>query len=171
MPKKQQQNQQQNQQQQMTGGDGGASWALNVYGDANQQHPVSATDNTISMNSPCSATTPVMKGGARKELQQLLNQKMQEMQQHQQSLQDGGSLMQQLSNLVTVFNKDKLSENDMNNTLSMMAGGSGVLENIAVPAILLYLNQRIGQKSNSAKNHKSMKLRKSSRSSYKKRRY
>jgi hypothetical protein len=133
MPKKQQQNQQ----QQMSGGEGAADWGLKAYGDANQQHAVSANDNTIAVNPSSHGATVPMKGGARQELQQLLNQKMQEMQQQQQSSQDGGSLMQQLSNLVTVFNKNKLSENDMNNTLSMMSGGSGVLENIAVPAILL----------------------------------
>jgi hypothetical protein len=169
MPKKQQNQQQQ--QQQMSGGEGAADWGLKAYGDANQQHAISATDNAIAVNPSSCGATATMKGGARQELQQLLNQKMQEMQQQQQSSQDGGSFMQQLSNLVDLFNKKTLSENDMNNTLSMMSGGSGVLENIAVPAILLYLNQRIGQKSNSAKNHKSMKLRKSSRSSYKKRRY
>ena len=60
----------------------------------------------------------------------------------------------------------KLSEQYLHKAVAM-TGGSGVLENIAVPAILLYLNQRIAKKStsSSAKNHKSMKLRKSSRMS------
>jgi hypothetical protein len=44
-----------------------------------------------------------------------------------------------------------------------MAGGSGVLENIAVPAVLLYLNQRMGKKQTQSNKPKSMKLRKSSR--------
>lgn len=160
-----QQNQQQNQ---MSGGEGAADWGLKAYGDANQQQAISATDNAIAVNpSACGPSIP-MKGGARKELQELLNQKMQEMQQQQENSQNGG-FMQQLSNLVAVFNKNKLSENDMNNALSMMSGGSGVLENIAVPAILLYLNQRIGKKSNQFKKQKSMKLRRSSRLSAKSR--
>ena len=160
MPRKQ--NQQQNK---MSGGDGTADWGKAVFGDANQQHAVSDTDNTIAVNPPASCgASAAMKGGARKELQQLLNQKMQEMQQNSQ---EGGSLMQQLSDLSNLLNKNKLSNKDMNQAMSM-TGGSGVLENIAVPAILLYLNQRIGKKQSvSAKKQKSMKLRKSSRLSRK----
>jgi len=157
-----QQNQQQ--QQQQNGGDGAADWALEAYGNANQQHAVSATDNTIAVNAPASCG-PAMKGGAaRKALQQLLNQKMQEMQQQQQENSQQGGFMQQLVDLASLLNKEKLSNKDMNQAIAM-TGGSGVLENIAVPAILLYLNQRIGKKSSSSKNHKSMKLRKSSRAS------
>jgi hypothetical protein len=108
-----------------------------------------------------------MKGGAsRKQLQQLLNQKLQQMQQQQH--QEGGNfMMQQLQNLASMLSKSKLSKQDLNQVAGM-TGGSGVLENIAVPAILLYLNQRIAKKSTSSasiKNHKSMKLRKSSRMS------
>jgi hypothetical protein len=166
MPSKLQQQQQQQdlQQSPMTGGDGAAAYALQVYGDGNQQHAISDIDNRIAVTplASCSTTTPAMKGGdGRKALQQLLDQKMQEMQQHQGS-QEGGFL-EQLSNLVNMFNKNKLSENDMNNAIAM-TGGSGVLENIAVPAILLYLNQRIGKKS-SHKKQKSMKLRRGSRMS------
>jgi len=156
MPKKQQQ-------QQMSGGEGAADWALKAYGDANQQHAVSATDNTIAVNPSSCGATATMKGGARRELQELLNQKMQEMQHQQQNSQDGG-FMQQLQDLANLLNKDKLSNKDMNQAIAM-TGGSGILENIAVPAILLYLNQRIGKKSSSSKKHKSMKLRKSSRMS------
>jgi hypothetical protein len=154
------------QQQQMIGGEGAATWGLERYGDANQQQPVSNTDNAIAVNPPSSCGASVaMKGGAppRKQLQQLLNNKMQEMQQQQQNSQDGG-FMQQLNNLANLLNKEKLSNKDMNQAIAM-TGGAGVLENIAVPAILLYLNQRIAKKSSSAKNHKSMKLRKSSRMS------
>ena len=42
-----------------------------------------------------------------------------------------------------------------------MKGGAGVLENVAVPAILLYLNQKVGKRHGK----KSMKLRHSSRMS------
>jgi hypothetical protein len=152
------------QQNQMSGGEGAADWGLKTFGDANQQHALSNTDNTIAVNPPASCgASAAMKGGARKELQQLLNNKMQEMQQQQQNSQDGG-FMQQLNNLANLLNKEKLSNKDMNQAIAM-TGGAGVLENIAVPAILLYLNQRIATKSASAKNHKSMKLRKSSRMS------
>lgn len=48
----------------MMGGDGGSTqYAINTYGGIGQQHPVSATDNTIAMNSG-SNMAPVMKGGA-----------------------------------------------------------------------------------------------------------
>ena len=154
----------------MHGGEGAADWALNAYGDANQQQPISKIDNTIAVHPPSScgaSTSSIMKGGApRKQLQQLLNDKMQEMQQQQQ--QDGGNfMMQQLQNLASMLSKSKLSNQDLNQAVAM-TGGSGVLENIAVPAILLYLNQRIAKKSaaaSSVKNYKSMKLRKSSRMS------
>jgi hypothetical protein len=163
----QQQNQQQNQQQQH-GGEGAADWALKAYGGPNQQQAVSATDNTIAVNTPapCGAAAPMKGGAVRHHLQQLLNNKMQEMQQ-QQSLQDGG-FMQQLVDLASLLNKDKLSNKDMNQAIAM-TGGAGVLENIAVPAILLYLNQRIGKKSSASKKQKSMKLRKSARLSSKSR--
>jgi len=157
----------QNKQQQMSGGEGAADWALNAYGDANQQQPVSSTNNTIAVHPPSSCgAASIMKGGAppRKQLQQLLNQKMQEMQQQQQQQEGGNFMMQQLQSLASMLSKSKLSNQDLNQAVAM-TGGSGVLENIAVPAILLYLNQRIATKSASAKNHKSMKLRKSSRMS------
>jgi hypothetical protein len=171
MPK----NQQQQQQQQMTGGEGAADWGKTVFGDANQQQPVSSTNNAIAVHPPSScgvSNAAIMNGGGtpKKQLQQLLNQKMQEMQQQQQQQQQqGGSnfMMQQLQNLAGMLSKSKLSNKDLNEAVAM-TGGSGVLENIAVPAILLYLNQRIAKKSAaapSAKNHKSMKLRKSSRMS------
>jgi len=152
------------QQKQMSGGEGAADYAKSVFGDANQQHAVSNTDNTIAVNPPASCGAPApMKGGARKELQELLNQKMQE---QQQNSQDGG-FMQQLKDLASLLNKEKLSNKDMNQAIAM-TGGAGVLENIAVPAILLYLNQRIAKKSSSSQK-KSMKLRKMSRVSVKSR--
>lgn len=153
-------------QQQQNGGEGAADWALKAYGDANQQQAVSPTDNTIAVNTPapCGAAAPMKGGAARKALQELLNNKMQEMQQQQQENSQEGGFMQQLVDLASLLNKDKLSNKDMNQAIAM-TGGAGVLENIAVPAILLYLNQRIGKKSSSSKNHKSMKLRKSSRAS------
>jgi hypothetical protein len=155
----------------MSGGDGGADWAMKVFGDANQQQAASNVNNTIAMklpsecggsvqpamatNSIASAAAP-MTGGAPKDLiQQQLHNKLQQMQQ------DGG-FMQQLQNLATMMGKSKLSNEEIKEAATM-AGGSGVLENIAVPAVLLYLNQRMGKKQTQSNKPKSMKLRKSSR--------
>jgi hypothetical protein len=151
-------------QQPMKGGNGGAEWATKVFGDANQQHAVSNIDNTIAMKSPSEcgvqpAAAPMAGGAAPKEqLQQQLEQQLQQMQEQQ----DGGFMMQQLQSLANMLKKPALSNKDMNQAATMV-GGSGVLENIAVPAILLYLNQRMGKKHTPSNKQKSMKLRKSSR--------
>ena len=148
----------------MSGGEGAADWVTSTLGAANQQQPVSNIDNAIAAKLPASCG---MKGGFKNKLQDLLQEKLQEMQ--QRNSQDGGSLMQQLSNLIGVFNKPRLSEQDANNAIGLMSGGSGVIENIAVPAILLYLNQKLGKKSHPSKKQKSMKLRRSYRLSAKNR--
>jgi len=160
------------------GGAGTADHAIAVYGDAMQQHPVSATDNTIAMNN---VSAPVQSGaglveniyslsesffgkpGGKKDmladLQQQVNHKLASM-----GPAEGGK-MDELKELQTTLAVKgcKLTKKNLKHINRKMTGGSGVLENVAVPAILLYINQRVGTK----KNLGSKKLRKSARISRK----
>jgi len=77
---------------------------------------------------------------------------------------EGGNMekLQELQNTLALKG-GKLTKKNLKHIKRKMTGGSGVLENIAVPAILLYINQRVGTKKNSG----SKKLRKSARISRK----
>jgi len=180
------------------GGAGTADYAIAVYGDAMQQHAVSETDNTISMNNVSAA--PMQSGAGLSEnivkLSDSFFGKKEEENKTEESIvalaggRRGGKqealdkIQQQINEKLETMNKeaeggnnDKLEE--LKNTLEQkggkltkkhlkfihrkMTGGSGVLENVAVPAILLYINQRVGTK----KNKGSKKLRKSARISRK----
>jgi hypothetical protein len=46
------------------GGDGAAEHAINTYGGIGQQHPVSATNHTIAVNTGAGVVPAVVKGGA-----------------------------------------------------------------------------------------------------------
>ncbi len=151
----------------MKGGDGTSDNAIRVFGNMNEQHAGSETDNTIAMNSP--AVHPVAPA------------------------MQGGNVIEKISELQdTIFGKDKAPEMGGNNDLeklqeeiteqvkklekeggeevqekidilktAVQAGGSGVLENIAVPAILLYANQKYSNKKRFS--HGKAKLRRTSR--------
>jgi hypothetical protein len=134
----------------MAGGEGAAENALRVFGDGNQQHAVSENDNTIAMNGAAvaAAVEPVKVGGNH----------------HENNNNNGGSWGKggiSKKRLMKLMKQSKISKNDYNNVA--MAGGAGVLESVAVPAILLYLNQKVAKSSGK----KSMKLRRSSRMSRK----
>lgn len=174
------------------GGAGTADHAIAVYGDAMQQHAVSETDNTIAMNnggtpvqSGAGLTEEILKlsesfagkkeeeskvepsliGGNTKketlaEMQARITQELAKL--NEQS--EGGNMekLQELQNTLALKG-GKLTKKNLKHIKRKMTGGSGVLENIAVPAILLYINQRVGTKKNSG----SKKLRKSARISRK----
>jgi len=174
------------------GGAGTADHAIAVYGDAMQQHAVSETDNTIAMNnggtpvqSGAGLTEDIIKlsesfagkkegeqknepsliGGNTKqatlaEMQARITQELAKL--NEQS--EGGNMekLQELQNTLALKG-GKLTNKNLKHIKRKMTGGSGVLENIAVPAILLYINQRVGTKKNSG----SKKLRKSARISRK----
>ena len=136
----------------MSGGAGGADYALKVFGDGGQQRAMPGS-NVIAANA---VEGSGMMGGAKANFENLVNNQMNNMNMK------GGNGMEDVKNLLSMFNKNKLNDNDLN-SLTNMAGGSGVLENVAVPAILLYLNQKVGKRHGK----KSMKLRRRSRMSRK----
>lgn len=168
------------------GGAGAADFAISVYGDANAQHAVSPTDNTIAMSNPTmqgpSMSNPTMqgpdqtamKGGNKggKELQKLHEQIQQAMNKLQQSGGGneavdgadgtvGGNMMAKLRQLQKQMIQygGKMSKKQLSKIASFFnrqSGGSGILESVAVPAIFLYVNQIASKKSCSEK-----KLRKS----------
>jgi hypothetical protein len=75
--------------QQQSGGAGGADHALKIYGDMNQQQPVSNIDNTIAMSGSSgsahvsSMPTPSMAGGkkSKRKLQDEIKNQLQQLQQ------------------------------------------------------------------------------------------
>jgi hypothetical protein len=136
----------------MSGGAGGADYALKVYGDGGQQRAMPGS-NVIAANA---VEGTGMMGGAKANFDNLLKNQMNNWEMK------GGNDMNNMQQLFNMLKKNNLNNKDLNNVVNM-AGGSGVLENVAVPAILLYLNQKV------AKRHgkKSMKLRHSSRMSRK----
>ena len=172
------------------GGAGAADHAIAVYGDAMQQHAVSATDNTIAMNnvgapvqSGAGLVENIMKlsesmggkkeeenvvtlsGGKKGGKQEALADMREKIANKLASMGTEGEQMNDLSELQNLLEKKggKLTMKNLKHLKRKMTGGSGVLENIAVPAILLYINQRVGTK----KNNGSKKLRKSARISRK----
>lgn len=159
------------------GGSGTADHAIAVYGDAMQQHPVSATDNTIAMNN---VGAPVQSGaglaksisalsesffGKQGDKKHMLAQLQGQVTHKLESMGTEGGKMDELHELQTTLavKGGKLTKKNLKHIKRKMTGGSGVLENVALPAILLYINQRVGSK----KNLGSKKLRKSARISRK----
>lgn len=96
------------------------------------------------------------------EMQQKINETLEKINENNQS--EGGD-KNKLEELKDALQQKggKLTKKHLKHINRKMNGGSGVLENVAVPAILLYINQRVGTK----KNKGSKKLRKSARISRK----
>ena len=136
----------------MMGGAGAAAHAIAVYGDANAQHAVEGS-NVIAAQ-PLPEQAPAQAGGAvcadgieREICDETVNtvvpvtEPAAEPVVLQQT--EGGAIK-------------KLSKKEM-----AKLGGSGLLETLAAPAVLLYANQKYGKASQ--KKYKGKKLRKSAR--------
>lgn len=146
----------------MKGGEGTADNAIKVFGGMNDQHPVSDIDNRIAMNDP-SAAPSAMQGGN-------VIQQITDLQKKVFGNEVGGNadelneLQDKIGHAVEEIKKDggeKVQEKMAVLNEVVQNGGTGVLENIAVPAILLYANQKYSNKKRFA-NGKA-KLRRTSR--------
>lgn len=129
----------------MSGGAGAADFAVQVYGNGNEQRAI-AGSNLIAANNV--AGSQQMGGNV---FDALVNNN------NGGNFEDGN-----LKKLMKLMKKSHLSKNEFDNIA--MAGGSGVLENVAVPAILLYLNQKV-----KSKGKKSVKFHRNHRKSRKNR--
>lgn len=138
----------------MNGG-GAAEWGSAVYGEPNQQHAVAGSNviatNNVDGNSMTGGADPIVDNNNGGGMGFRNNN-------------NGGSWGKGgIKKLMKLMEQKKISEKSYKKVA--MAGGAGVLENVAVPAILLYLNQKV-VKSNG---NKSVKSRPSSRKSRKSR--
>jgi hypothetical protein len=148
----------------MKGGEGTADNAIKVFGGMNDQHAVSNIDNKIAMNDPSAAPlAPAMQGG--NVIQQIADlQKKVFGNEVGVNTEELAKLQVKIGNAVEEMKKgggEKMQEKMevLNNVVQN--GGTGVLENIAVPAILLYANQKYSNKKRFA--NEKAKLRRTSR--------
>jgi len=141
----------------MMGGDGAATHAINVYGGMDSQHAVSGGDNTIAMNGGVQPVA-VIKGGSALSPAPIT----------------GGTI--ELTPAPITGGTVALAPAPVTGgTLGLASapirggakGGSGIITDLAVPAVLIYANKALRGRHTSNKSYK--KRRNSRRRSYRRR--
>jgi sirohydrochlorin ferrochelatase len=158
------------------GGSGAAEHAIAVFGNMNEQH---AQEGSNVIATKVGGKSQGGKQQQLQELQQKLNevlaQKEQEQEQHQNVIVGGQQQDKQLQKLQQLqqllqqrggkLNKQQIEKLDKQ---LEQQGGEGVLSTIVVPAVLLYANHRYGKRSSNKLTRKGKRLTKNLRRSARK---